>query len=280
MEMRWQTGRREIELDGRALVMGILNVTPDSFSDGGEHVTVEAALEAARRMIEEGADLIDVGGESTRPGAEPVDEAEEIRRVVPVVEALRGGWDGVISIDTMKPGVAREALRAGAEVVNDVGGLRDEAMVAVCRDFGCGVVAMHMQGEPRTMQVAPRYGDVVAEVRGFFEERLETLRWAGISPEAVCLDPGIGFGKTLEHNLALLRGLRELAVGGRPVMVGLSRKRFLGVLVGSEKMEDREWPTVAMTAWTREQGAMVHRVHRVKPNREALRMVEAVLGVS
>lgn len=280
MEMRWHTGRRTIELNGRALVMGILNVTPDSFSDGGRHVTVAAAMESARRMIGEGADLIDIGGESTRPGAEPVAEDEEIRRVVPVVEALRAEWDGVISIDTMKPGVAREALRAGAEVVNDVSGLRDEAMVTVCRDAGCGVVAMHMQGEPRTMQVAPAYEDVVAEVRGFFEERLETLRWAGISPEAVCLDPGIGFGKTLEHNLALLRGLGQLGAGGRPVMVGLSRKRFLGVLAESERMEDREWPTVALTAWTREQGAMIHRVHRVKENREALRMVEAVLGVS
>jgi len=260
------------------MVMGVLNVTPDSFSDGGLHADPGAALSQARRMIEEGADLIDVGGESTRPGAGPVAEAEEIARTRPVVEALRAEWDGEISIDTMKPAVARAALEAGASVVNDVTGLRDPEMVELCVERRCGVVVMHMQGEPRTMQHAPRYGDVVGEVRGFFEERLESLTAAGIEAEALCFDPGIGFGKTLAHNLELLRALPELAVGDRPLLVGVSRKSFIGRLLESDRLGERDAPTVALTAWTRESGARIHRVHEVRPNREALRMVEAILG--
>lgn len=260
------------------MIMGILNVTPDSFSDGGRHDDPGAALARARRMIGEGVDIIDVGGESTRPGADPVGEAEEIERVAPVISALRAEWDGLISIDTMKPSVAEAAVEAGADIVNDVSGLRDPAMVELCAGTGCGVVAMHMRGEPRTMQQAPVYGDVVAEVRGFFEERFATLTAAGVAAEALCFDPGIGFGKTLGHNLDLLRGLPALEVEGRPLLVGVSRKSFIGKLLKSEALEDREWPTVALTAWTRESGARIHRVHEVRPNREALRMVEAVMG--
>ncbi|BCX47419.1 dihydropteroate synthase [Haloferula helveola] len=258
--------------------MGILNVTPDSFSDGGRHDAPAAALEQARRMIADGADIIDVGGESTRPGAEPVSAEDESARVRPVIQALRAEWDGLISIDTMKSRVALAALEAGADIVNDVAGLRDPAMVELCAGMRCGVVAMHMRGEPRTMQAAPEYGDVVAEVRGFFEERYASLTAAGIDAEAICFDPGIGFGKTLEHNLALLRGLPELEVEGRPLLIGVSRKSFIGRLLESDELSDREWPTVALTAWARESGARVHRVHDVRPNREALRMVEAILN--
>jgi dihydropteroate synthase len=258
--------------------MGILNVTPDSFSDGGRHAGREAALDHARRMIAGGAEIIDIGGESTRPGAAEVAAEDEISRTAPVVAALRAEWDGLISIDTMKAGVAAAALEAGADIVNDVSGLTaDPAMAEVCRAGGCGVVVMHMQGDPRTMQLSPRYDDVVAEVRAFFAERLATLAAAGIDPEAICFDPGIGFGKSLEHNLALLRGLPDLEVGGRPLLLGVSRKSFIGRVLGSEDLADRGWPTVALTAWAREAGARIHRVHDVKPNVQSLRMVEAIL---
>lgn len=277
--MWWKSRRTRLDLSHRGVIMGILNVTPDSFSDGGRHGGPDGALEHARRMIAEGAGIIDVGGESTRPGAAEVPEAEEIERTRPVVAALRAEWDGLISIDTMKAPVAAAALEAGADIVNDVSGLTaDPAMAGVCAERGCGVVAMHMQGDPRTMQLSPRYDDVVAEVRGFFEERLAALSAAGIDPEAICFDPGIGFGKSVEHNLALLRGLPELGVGGRPLLLGVSRKSFIGKVLGSTDLADRAWPTVAITARTREAGVMIHRVHDVKPNVEALRMVEAILN--
>lgn len=258
--------------------MGILNVTPDSFSDGGLHSGFQAALEHARLMIAGGAEIIDVGGESTRPGAAEVPDAEEIARTCPVIAALRAEWDGSISIDTSKAAVAQAALEAGADIVNDVSGLTaDPAMAGVCAASGCGVVVMHMQGDPRTMQLAPKYDDVVAEVRAFFEERLASLTAQGIGAEAICLDPGIGFGKTMEHNLALLRALVDLGVGGRPVLLGVSRKSFIGKVLGSSDLADRDWPTVAITAWAREAGVRLHRVHDVKPNVEALRMTEAIL---
>ncbi|MEM1083601.1 MAG: dihydropteroate synthase [Verrucomicrobiota bacterium] len=276
--MRWRIQGKDHDLSRRAMVMGILNVTPDSFSDGGRHFDAGAALKQARRMIVEGVDIMDVGGESTRPGADPVDDQAECARVIPVIRALRDEWEGLISIDTMKSEVARAALDAGADIVNDVSGLRDPAMVSLCAERGCAVVVMHMRGEPRTMQASPEYGDVVAEVRGFFEQRLAELVEAGIDPECLCFDPGIGFGKTLEHNLELLSGVKELHVADRPLLIGLSRKSFIGRLLESDRLDDRDWPTVALTAWTRESGAMVHRVHEVKPNLEALRMVEAVMG--
>lgn len=278
--MIWKTRRGTLDLTHRALVMGILNVTPDSFSDGGDHFGIETALGHARRMIAEGAELIDIGGESTRPGAEPVSAEEEIARTVPVVASLRAGWDGLISIDTTKAVVAAAAITAGADIVNDVSGLlADAEMTGVCASSGCGVVVMHMQGSPRTMQTAPRYSDVVAEVRAFFAERLETLTAAGIDPAALCFDPGIGFGKTLDHNLALLRTLGEISVAGRPMLLGVSRKSFISRILETDDLAAREWPTVAITASAREKGVMLHRVHSVRANIEALRMTEAILGL-
>ncbi len=270
-----------MELGKTARVMGILNVTPDSFSDGGTHAAVETAMRHARHMIAEGAAIIDIGGESTRPGAAAVPADDEIARTQPIVAALRQEWDGWISIDTSKAEVAAAALAAGADVVNDVSGLTaDPEMAAVCAGSGCAVVVMHMQGDPRTMQLAPVYDDVVAEVRAFFVERLAALTAAGIAPENLCFDPGIGFGKNLEHNLALLRAAGSLSVAGRPLLLGVSRKSFIGKILGTSAMDAREWPTVALTAQAREQGVMLHRVHAVRPNLEALRMVEAILGDS
>jgi dihydropteroate synthase len=278
--MIWKTRGRVLDLSHLGQVMGILNVTPDSFSDGGEHKEIVTALNHARRMIAEGACIVDVGGESTRPGAATVPASEEIARTVPVISALRAEWDGLISIDTSKSAVAEAALAAGADLVNDVSGLlADPVMAAVCAKFRCGVVVMHMQGNPRSMQIAPSYNDVVVEVRGFFLERLETLTRAGIDPAALCFDPGIGFGKTLEHNLSLLRALEGLAPAGRPLLLGVSRKSFLGKILKTDDLSAREWPTVALTANAREKGVMLHRVHSVRPNVEAIRMTEAILGV-
>lgn len=279
--MIWKIQRETLHLGQKALVMGILNVTPDSFSDGGRHDQHEAALDHARRMISEGAAVLDIGGESTRPGSLPVPADEEIRRVVPVITSIRNFWDGWISVDTSKAEVADAALRAGADVVNDVSGLRsDPQMPAVCADHQCGVVVMHMKGEPRTMQAAPHYEDVVREVAEFFDERMETLTQAGISAESLCFDPGIGFGKSLAHNLSLLRALDHVAPDGRPLLLGVSRKSFIGMILGDPDLHFRDWPTVAVTARARENGVMLHRVHDVRPNVEALRMAEAILGDS
>jgi dihydropteroate synthase len=279
--MIWKTRNRPLDLSQRARVMGILNVTPDSFSDGGEHFGDRTALCHARQMIAEGAELIDIGGESTRPGAATVPAEEEIARTVPVIAALRAEWNGLISIDTSKAAVAEAALAAGADIVNDVSGLlADPQMTAVCAASGCGVVVMHMQGRPQTMQESPRYADVVAEVRAFFAERLATLTAAGIEPESLCFDPGIGFGKNLDHNLALLRALGEISPAGRPLLLGISRKSFIGKILATPDLDAREWPTVALTANAREKGVMLHRVHSVRPNLEALRMTEAILGVA
>lgn len=279
-QMIWITRRRTLDLTRHGRVMGILNVTPDSFSDGGRHAGAEAAMAHARQMIAEGAELIDVGGESTRPGSQPVTAADEVARTCGVIAALRAEWDGLISIDTSKAAVATAALAAGADIVNDVSGLRsDPEMAAVCAASGCGVVVMHMLGEPRTMQVAPVYQDVVAEVAAFFSERLHTLSAAGICPQRMCFDPGIGFGKTLDHNLALLRALDQLAPAEMPILLGVSRKSFIGGVLGSEDLTLRDWPTVAITARARALGVMLHRVHEVRPNIEALRMTEAIIGV-
>ena len=277
--MIWKTRRATLDRTHPAQARGLLNVTPDSFSDGGDHFGIETALDHARRMIAEGAGLIDIGGESTRPGAVPVSAAEEVARTVPVVAALRAEWDGLISIDTTKASVAKAALAAGADIVNDVSGLlADAEMAEICAASGCGVVVMHMQGSPQTMQAAPRYADVVAEVKAFFAERFETLTAAGMDPAALCFDPGIGFGKSLDHNLALLRALGEISVAGRPILLGVSRKSFIGRILETDNLDDREWPTVAITSNAREKGVMLHRVHSVRPNVEALRMTEAILG--
>ena len=235
----------------------------------------------ARRLIAEGAAILDIGGESTRPGAAPVSAAEEIARTAPVVTAVRAEWDGWISIDTNKAAVAAAALAAGADIVNDVSGLRaDPAMAGLCAASACGVVVMHMQGEPRTMQHAPHYLDVVAEVTAFFARRLADLGQAGIQPEALCFDPGIGFGKTLAHNLALLRALDQLSPPGRPLLLGVSRKSFLAQLLGSHDLARRDAASAALTALARAQGVMLHRVHAVRPNLDALLVTEAMLGMA
>lgn len=259
--------------------MGILNVTPDSFSDGGRFASVDLAVEKALQLIEEGAAIIDIGGESTRPGAAEVSSEEEKDRVLPVIrEILAKVPEACLSIDTSKANVAIAAVEAGASIINDVTGFRDPAMVEAAAKTGAGIVVMHMQGTPRTMQANPSYGNVVDDIRAFFEASHETLTSAGVDPEAIVYDPGIGFGKTLEHNLELLKHLDQLIVAERPVLLGVSRKSFIGKLVGSDNIEDRNWPTVAITSRAREQGVCLHRVHEVKANHEALRMTEAILG--
>lgn len=279
--MQWKLRDKIYDLENRAMVMAILNVTPDSFSDGGQHVDVDRSVERALEMVEEGADIIDIGGESTRPGAEPVTEAEEIKRTVPVIEAIRAKSEVLISIDTSKAEVARQALLAGADIVNDVTGLLgDRAMVEVCAQADCAVVVMHMQGNPKMMQDEPKYDDVVGQVREFFEERYASLTGAGIAAERICFDPGIGFGKTLEHNKTLIRELGQLVVEGRPLLLGVSRKSMIGAILDEPDPQKRDWGTVALTAIGWKLGAQVHRVHEVKMNADALRMVEAILVVS
>jgi dihydropteroate synthase len=258
--------------------MGVLNVTPDSFSDGGAFLDPAAAAAQAERMSVEGADLVDVGGESTRPGAAPVAAEEELRRVMPVIERLaeRGGIP--MSIDTSKAAVARAATAAGAVLVNDVTALRgDPGMAAVVAESGADLCLVHMLGEPRTMQDDPRYGDVVSDVKAFLEQRLDFAVAQGIPEAQVWLDPGIGFGKTVEHNLALLRRLGEIVALGRPVVVGVSRKRFLGALTGRAEA-DRTAGGVAANVLAFERGAHMFRVHDVPANRDALTVAAATVG--
>ena len=256
--------------------MGILNVTPDSFFDGGRHLQVESAVAAARRMVAEGAAIVDVGGESTRPGSERVSLEEELGRVLPVLEQVAG--EVPLSIDTSKAEVARRALALGAELVNDVTALRgDPAMIEVVAEAGAYLCLMHMQGQPRTMQVAPRYADVVSEVTAFLEERLSFAVSQGVPEERICLDPGIGFGKTVAHNVELLRRLDAIAALGRPVLVGVSRKSTLGRLLGDP--EARTGPlsaSLAAAVCAYERGATILRVHDVKETVEALRVAQAV----
>jgi dihydropteroate synthase len=262
-----------------ARVMGIVNVTPDSFSDGGLFLDAEAAIAHGRELAGEGADILDVGGESTRPGAEAVTAEAELERVLPVVEALAGDRDGPpVSIDTSKASVAAAALDAGARIVNDVTALRgDPELAAVCAERDCELVLMHMQGSPRTMQDDPRYDDVVDDVRAFLAERVAAATAAGVSEERIWVDPGIGFGKTVEHNLELLRRLGELRELGRPIVVGTSRKRFIGSLTGRE-VDQRLGGTVASNVLALVAGADVFRVHDVLAARRALHTAEAILG--
>lgn len=277
--MIWKIRSREIDLTRRGVVMGIVNVTPDSFSDGGEFLNPDAACAHGLSLVAEGAEILDIGGESTRPGSEGVSAEEEIRRVLPVIQALRRATEVPISIDTSKASVARAALEAGADIINDVTGLRgDPEMTALAAESRAGVVVMHMQGTPRTMQSAPTYDDVVAEVGEFFRHSLERAVASGLDPMSIALDPGIGFGKTPAHNLALLAGLKFFAALARPLLVGVSRKSLLGHLANSSAMEDRLWPGVALTALCRERGARIFRVHEAKPHVLALRTAEALQG--
>lgn len=258
-------------------IVGILNVTPDSFSDGGRFLEHGAAVAHGRELVAEGADILDVGGESTRPGADPVGMEEEQRRVVPVLEDLAGAG-AQLSVDTSKVAVARAALDAGASYVNDVTAFRSEpAMAALVAERGADCCLMHMRGEPRTMQDDPRYDDVVSEVKAFLEERLTFAVREGVAEERINLDPGIGFGKTVEHNLELMRRLDEIAALGRPVMIGVSRKAFLGRITG-RPVEDRVAATVAASVLAWERGAAMLRVHDVAAVRDGLAVAGATVG--
>jgi dihydropteroate synthase len=264
---------------GLPLIMGVVNVTPDSFSDGGLFLDADAAVEHGLRLVGEGADILDVGGESTRPGAEPVSEEEERERVLPVVERLARDAGARLSIDTTKLAVARAALDAGATLVNDVSAFRfDPGMASLVAETGAGCCLMHMLGEPRTMQEDPRYDDVVSDVKAFLEERLAFAVSEGIDEERVWLDPGIGFGKTVEHNLELLRRLDEIVAIGRPVVVGTSRKSFLGKLVGGRDEHQRLPGTIATNVLALERGASVFRVHDVAQNADALAVAAATFS--
>jgi dihydropteroate synthase len=274
----WKIAGRAIDLSRRGMIMGVLNVTPDSFSDGGKFFALEKAIEHAKAMANEGAHIIDVGGESTRPGSEPISTEEELRRVIPVIEKLRKKISVFISIDTSKAEVARSALDAGATIINDVtGGRADAAMLPLAASRHAAFIIMHMQGDPRTMQIDPHYDDVVGEVADFFRQQYEGVVQSGLDPMAIAFDPGIGFGKTLEHNLKLLGNLETLRVQNRPLVVGVSGKAFLGKIVESKEMSDRLAPTIALTAILRARGANVLRVHNVKPNVAALRAADAIL---
>jgi dihydropteroate synthase len=261
-------------------VMGVLNVTPDSFSDGGRYLESDAAVAHGVELIEAGAAILDVGGESTRPGAEPVGADDERRRVVPVIEALTARHSGVqISIDTSKASVAAAAIDAGATLVNDVTALRAEpAMAELVAARGTDCCLMHMLGEPRTMQIDPRYDDVVSDVKAFLEDRMAFAVRSGVAEERILLDPGIGFGKTLEHNLELLRRLEEIVALGRPVVIGTSRKSFLGRLTGRADPRDRVPGTIATNVLAYERGARVFRVHDVAPVLDALRVTAATVS--
>jgi len=262
-----------------ALIMGIVNVTPDSFSDGGRFFDANAAMQHALEMIREGADMVDVGGESTRPKATLVSESEELRRVLPVIEKLAGQVTVPISIDTMKPSVARAALRAGASIVNDVAANReDDAMWRAVAEAGAGYVVVHMQGTPQTMQSAPSYQDVVGEVGAFFEDRLARLERSGVSHEQVVLDVGLGFGKTAEHNLQLLARLGSFAKWKRPLLLGASRKSFIAQAAGGASVTERLPGSLACACWGVQQGVNVVRTHDVAATRQALRISEAILA--
>jgi dihydropteroate synthase len=268
----WRCREHTFDLSARTLVMGILNVTPDSFSDGGRFFEPGAAIARGRELLAAGADLLDVGAESTRPGSDPVPAAEQIRRLSPVLDGLRGA---VLSVDTASAEVATDALARGAAVVNDVTALSDPAMAAVVAGAGAGLVLMHMRGTPRTMQADPRYADVVGEVAVFLRERLGTAMAAGVTLEAIALDPGIGFGKAAGHSVALLAATDALAAIGRPVLVGASRKSFLGSLTGETDPDRRLEASLAAAAIAAFLGARIVRVHDVAATVRAVRVADA-----
>jgi dihydropteroate synthase len=269
----------EFQFPHPTILMGIVNVTPDSFSDGGQFLSPVAAIEHASRLVSEGAEILDVGGESTRPGATPVSEEEELRRVLPIIRELAAlNKSGVaISIDTMKPSVARAAVEAGANIINDVAANRaDTEMWRVVRETGAGYVLMHMQGTPQTMQHEPRYDNVVRDIGRFYDQRLSRLRECGVSSEQIILDPGLGFGKTLQHNLELLAGLGHFRTYQRPLLVGASRKGFIGQVTGAKEAAERLPGSLACAMAAVEAGAQIIRTHEVAATRQALRMMEAI----
>ena len=274
--MEWSGRKFQFQFPRPTLTMGVVNVTPDSFSDGGRFLDPSEAIRHGLRLVEEGADLLDVGGESTRPGAAPVPEAEELRRVLPVLGGLAGRCGVPVSVDTRKPVVARAAMAAGAAIINDIAATADDgAMAAVVAETGAGYIAMHMQGTPETMQRDPTYGDVVAEVDAFFERRLAGLLASGVRREQVALDPGIGFGKTPDHTLDLLGRLGKFTTRDRPLVLGVSRKSFLGALLGTA-VGGRLAGGLACAVWAVLHGAQVIRTHDVAATVQALRMTEAL----
>lgn len=271
---------RIIDLSDRTHIMGILNVTPDSFSDGGRYLDQNKAASHAKEMISQGADIIDIGGESTRPGAEPLSEEEELRRVIPVIKRLSSEIDTPISIDTYKYRVAEEALKAGACIVNDISGLRfSEDMAKVVADYGAGLVIMHMKGTPRNMQQNPVYDDVIAEITKYLSDAIEKAIKAGVESEQIVIDPGIGFGKTLEHNLVILNRLNEFKILGRPILIGTSRKRFIGMVLNQDEPARRIEGTAATISLAIERGAKIIRVHDVEHMARVAKMTDAVLKI-
>lgn len=271
-----RAGQYQFEFPGPALLMGVVNVTPDSFFDGGQFLKPQAAADRALQLVEQGAGIVDIGGESTRPGAAPVSEGEEIRRVLPVIERLAGRITAPLSVDTQKAGVARAALAAGASMVNNIAANRqDEALWQAVAEFKAGYVAMHMQGTPQTMQLKPTYGDVLAEIGAFLADRLDRLKRAGVEPEQAVLDVGIGFGKNLEHNLQLLAGLKSFTRFERPLLLGVSRKSFMGQLLGLDVFA-RLPASLACAVWAVQNGVQIVRTHDVAETRQALRMTEAI----
>jgi len=275
---RLDTKGRRFEIGPRTWLMGIVNVTPDSFSDGGIYLETGKAVARGLELVSEGADVLDVGGESTRPGSRPVPEDEELERVVPVVRALRRKTEALLSVDTTKAAVAKAALEAGADIVNDTSALRgDPAMAATVARSGAALVLMHMQGTPLTMQEAPRYADLLGEIGAFLAERMSAAAAAGIPAERIIVDPGIGFGKTYEHNLELLRRQEVFQALGRPVLLGVSRKAFLGAILDLPPTRRLEG-TIAASVLAVERGAHILRVHDVGPVARAVRTAEAILG--
>jgi len=274
--MIWRACDRSWEFPRPTLVMGVVNVTPDSFSDGGKFQSANQAVEHALRLVDEGADILDIGGESTRPGAESVDDSVELSRVIPVIEKLAGQTQAALSIDTQKPTVAQAAVKAGAVIINDIAANReDEAMWQLVAETGAGYVAMHMQGTPQTMQEAPQYGNVVNDVEAFFISRMTRWNDWGMALEQVVLDPGIGFGKTVEHNLALLAALERFTKMQRPLLVGASRKSFIGHVTNTE-VNDRLPGSLACACYAAQAGVGVVRVHDVKETVQALQTWEAI----
>jgi dihydropteroate synthase len=269
----WRCRGREIVCGQKTLIMGILNATPDSFSDGGKFQALETAVARGLQMAAEGADIIDIGGESTRPGAQPVSAEEEIRRTIPLIAELQKQPRCLISIDTRKADVARAALAAGADIINDISALADPGMAAVAAETGAGLVLMHMLGTPETMQNNPQYADVVSDVRNFLEERIAFAVARGVALEQIALDPGIGFGKMDEHNLALLKGIPVLTALGRPVLIGASRKGFIGRMLGG-KPDERLAGSLAVAGFAVLRGAHILRVHDVKESCDAARLVD------
>jgi len=278
-EFIFRFGDKEVSLKDKFLIMGVLNVTPDSFSDGGDYFGVDKALKRVEEMIEEGADIIDVGGESTRPFSDPVSLEEELNRVIPVIEVIKKEFPNVVlSIDTYKSKVAQEALDRGVEIVNDISGLDfDEKLIEVLEKSTCGIVEMHIKGTPKNMQKDPHYDDVVSEINEKFGEILDKLKNVGVDEKRVVLDPGIGFGKRFEHNLEILNNIEAFKVWGRPILIGVSRKSFIGGILGIDNPKDRLFGTIASNVLAYVRGAHIFRVHDIKAHKEALQLAKAIL---